>query len=121
LRDWSREGWSSDLGRFDLILANPPYVEDAAELDRTVRDHEPAGALFAGPDGLDDYQQLLPQLPELMNPGAIALVEIGATQAETVSAIAERCGFEVTLHRDLAERPRALELKIPLGKAALRA
>jgi release factor glutamine methyltransferase len=116
LRDWSRPGWASDLGRFDLILANPPYVEDAAELDQTVRDHEPAGALFAGPEGLDDYRLLLPQLPELMEPEAVAMIEIGYTQAEAVSAIAEAAGFAVTLHHDLAERPRALELKISLGK-----
>lgn len=116
LRDWSRPGWASDLGQFDLILANPPYVEDAAELDRTVRDHEPAGALFAGADGLDDYKLLIPQLPALMAPAAVALIEIGYTQADPVSAIAEASGFAVTLHRDLAERPRALELKISLGK-----
>lgn len=116
LRDWSRPDWASDLGQFDLILANPPYVEDAAELDRTVRDHEPAGALFAGPDGLDDYKLLIPQLPALMNPDAVAMIEIGYTQAEAVSAIAEAAGFAVKLHRDLAERPRALELKISLGK-----
>ena len=116
LRDWSRPDWASDLGRFDLVLANPPYVEDAAELDPAVRDHEPAGALFAGPDGLDDYRLLLPQLPDLMAPDAVAMIEIGYTQAEAVSAIAAAAGFAVTLHRDLAERPRALELKFLLGK-----
>lgn len=118
LRDWSRPGWASDLGRFDLILANPPYVEDEAQLDPTVRNHEPAGALFSGSEGLDDYRLLLPQLPDLMNPGAIAMVEIGYRQAEAVSAIARAAGFSVVLHHDLAQRPRALELKISLGKAA---
>ncbi|HMO68220.1 MAG TPA: HemK/PrmC family methyltransferase, partial [Novosphingobium sp.] len=47
--DWDQPGWAEGLGGpFDLILANPPYVEDAADLAPSVRAHEPAGALFAG-------------------------------------------------------------------------
>ena len=115
LRDWTRPGWADDLGRFDLILANPPYVEDSAELDCTVRDHEPSGALFAGPEGLDDYRVLIPQLPALLADQGVALVEIGHTQAEAVGAIAQAAGFDWQLHHDLGERPRALELKISLG------
>ena len=116
--DWHHDGWKNDLGQFDLILANPPYVEDAAELEPTVRDHEPASALFSGPEGLDDYRVLIPQLPSLLSNDGLAMIEIGATQADQVSAIAARAGLAVTLHRDLGERPRALELKIPLGKGA---
>ncbi len=116
-RDWTGAGWADELGRFDLILANPPYVEDAAELDASVRHHEPAGALFAGPEGLDDYRVLIPQLPDLLTENGIALVEIGHTQAKAVGAIATAAGFAWTLHRDLAERSRALELKFSLGKA----
>ena len=117
LADWHAPDWVSGIGKFDLILANPPYVEDAAELDATVRDHEPAAALFAGPEGLDDYRVLIPQLPALLAAGGVALVEIGYTQADAVSAIAGEAGFEAVLHHDLGGRPRALELKIPLGKA----
>ncbi|WP_309621473.1 peptide chain release factor N(5)-glutamine methyltransferase [Novosphingobium sp.] len=114
-RDWHAAGWQADLGRFDLILANPPYVETAAVLEPTVRDHEPATALFAGPEGLDDYRVLIPQLPALLAGGGIAMIEIGATQAGPVGAIAAQAGFATALHHDLAERPRALELKILLG------
>lgn len=116
LSDWTQPGWADDLGCFDLILANPPYVEDAAELAPSVRAHEPAGALFAGPDGLDDYRVLVPQMPGLLAPGGVALVEIGHRQAEQVSTIAAAAGMAATLHRDLGGRPRVLELKIPLGK-----
>ena len=108
--DWEDTGWSRDLGPFDLILANPPYVEDNAQLAASVRGHEPAGALFAGPEGLDAYRRLLPQLPCLLAPRGVALTEIGAGQAKAVSAIARAAGLAVTLHRDLAERPRVLEL-----------
>ena len=47
--DWTEAGWDAGLGRFDLILANPPYVEDDADLDADVREFEPASALFSGP------------------------------------------------------------------------
>ena len=108
--DWHEEAWADALGRFDLILANPPYVENAAELSPSVREHEPSGALFAGPEGLDDDRILIPHLPDLLTEHGIALIEIGATQAEAVSAIAKAAGFSVRLHRDLANHPRALEL-----------
>lgn len=114
--DWEQSGWADGLGQFDLILANPPYVEDAAELAPSVRTHEPAGALFAGPEGLDAYRMLIPQLPALLAPGGTVLLEIGAAQAGAVSAIAAAAGFAAELYRDLGGRPRVLRLQIPLGK-----
>ena len=118
LADWSAPGWAAGLGTFDLILANPPYVEDAADLEPQVRDHEPAEALFAGPDGLDAYRILIPQLPALLEPEGVAVLEIGHAQADAVTALAEAAGFVAMLHRDLADRPRALALSV-LGKKAL--
>lgn len=120
--DWSEPGWSLEIGGpFDLILANPPYVETDAPLDRTVRDYEPAGALFAGIDGLDDYRVLVPQLPRLLAEGGVALVEIGHTQADAVTAIADGVGLTARLHHDLAGRARVLEFKKALGKAGAKA
>jgi release factor glutamine methyltransferase len=119
LADWHAAGWSDGLGGpFDLILANPPYVENDAQLDPTVRDHEPAGALFAGPDGLDDYHVLVPQLPGLLADQGVALVEIGCTQADAVTAIGVAAGLSARLHHDLAGRPRVLEFKKSLGFVA---
>ncbi|MDT0506675.1 peptide chain release factor N(5)-glutamine methyltransferase [Novosphingobium sp. MMS21-SN21R] len=119
--DWTKDGWSEGLGTFDLILANPPYVELAAELSPSVRAHEPAGALFAGADGMDDYRLLVPQLPGLLSPDGIAMVEIGWTQGPAVMALVEAAGMTARLHRDLGSRPRAVEMakrrNIPLGKA----
>ncbi len=116
LRDWHEAGWADDLGKFDLILANPPYVEDDAPIASDVRCWEPEGALFAGADGLDDYRVLIPQLPGLLAEGGAAVLEIGATQADAVSQIAAASGFSHVLHRDLAGRPRALVLRLALGK-----
>ncbi|MBS0481694.1 MAG: peptide chain release factor N(5)-glutamine methyltransferase [Proteobacteria bacterium] len=116
LADWDAPGWAANLGRFDLVLANPPYVEQDADLAPSVREHEPAGALFAGQDGLDPYRVLVPQLASLLAPGGVALVEIGATQADAVSAIGAAAGLESRRHRDLAERFRVIEFTISLGK-----
>ena len=124
LADWHASGWADALGGpFDLVLANPPYVEDDADLAPSVRAHEPAGALFAGAEGLDDYRVLVPQLPGLLAPGGAALVEIGFAQADAVTAIAAQAGMVAALHRDLGGRARVLELrvldsKIPLGKGS---
>ncbi len=113
--DWSRPGWADELGVFDLVIANPPYVEENAPLDSSVRDFEPAGALFAGPEGLDDYRVLVPQLAGLLTPGGVAVLEIGWRQAEAVAAIAAGAGFATRLHHDLAARPRALVLRRSCG------
>lgn len=114
--DWHQPGWAEALGQFDLILANPPYVEDAADLAPDVRGWEPAAALFAGADGLDDYRVLVPQLPALLVPGGVAVLEIGAAQGSAVTALAAQVGFAATLQHDLAGRPRALVLQLTLGK-----
>ncbi len=109
--DWQTPGWSGDLGQFDLVIANPPYVERGADLAPSVRDFEPAAALFAGKDGMDDYRILIPQLRDLLVPGGAAILEIGAEQAGRVSDLGRAAGFDVTLDRDLAHRPRVLVLQ----------
>lgn len=113
--DWEQGGWNVQLGRFTLILANPPYVEEQAALMPSVRAFEPAGALFAGPEGLDAYRTLIPQLPGLLTAGGLAVVEIGATQAPAVTQLAQAHGFTPALHHDLAGHPRALSFKKALG------
>lgn len=118
--NWHETGWADDLGRFDLVIANPPYVEADAALDASVREYEPASALFAGEDGLDDYRALVPQLSSHLMPGGVAVLEIGATQAEAVAALAAESGAETELKRDLAGRPRTMILRFGLGKGRIR-
>ncbi len=111
LADWDEPGWCDAIGGpFDLVLANPPYVETTAELEPSVCGFEPAGALYAGTDGLDAYRSLLPQVRGLLAPGGRALIEIGAFQGEAVSVLAQDCGLTAELHRDLSNRPRVLQL-----------
>tara|TARA_Y100000310_G_scaffold340083_1_gene434722 strand:+ start:311 stop:1135 length:825 start_codon:yes stop_codon:yes gene_type:complete len=107
---WLDSGWADALGRFDLVLCNPPYVETGARLDPDVRDYEPASALFAGPEGLDDYRAIIPQLGKLLAPGGVAVLEIGAAQGQAVRALASESGYTVALRRDIAGRDRALIL-----------
>jgi release factor glutamine methyltransferase len=108
---WIQGDWAKGLAeKFDLILCNPPYVAEGAELGPGVREFEPDEALFAGKEGLDAYRELAPQLPRLLNRGGIAAVEIGSDQAEAVTGLLARDGLVATVAHDLAGRPRALLL-----------
>jgi release factor glutamine methyltransferase len=101
--------WADGVaGDFDLILCNPPYIAADESLPAEVREHEPGAALFAGPDGLDDYRIIATQLPRLIAPGGMAAIEIGATQAEAVSALLTAQGLKVAIRRDLAGRDRCV-------------
>ena len=108
-----KEGdWAKGIEeRFDLILCNPPYVAQDAELGPGVREYEPDEALFAGKEGLDAYRELAPQLPRLLNAGGLAAVEIGHDQAESVTDLLERDGLGAQVVNDLAGRPRAVLLR----------
>jgi release factor glutamine methyltransferase len=100
---------------FELILANLPYVavDEWAELAPEIRDWEPREALLAGPDGLDAIRDLLAALGGAgADAGAIAL-EVGAGQADRVSALMRESGFAATETRaDLAGTQRVV-----IGKA----
>ncbi|MEO5972949.1 MAG: peptide chain release factor N(5)-glutamine methyltransferase [Sphingomicrobium sp.] len=109
--EFRRGDWADGIAEaFDLILCNPPYVADAAELGPGVVEHEPPEALFAGAEGLDAYRVLAPQLPRLLAPSGLAAVEIGADQADRATALLTRDGLDCRIANDLAGRPRALLL-----------
>ena len=81
--------WAAGLvEKFDLILCNPPYVAEGAELGPGVREFEPDEALFAGERASTPIATLAPQLPRLLNQGGLAAVEIGHDQAEAVTGAA---------------------------------
>ncbi len=105
--------WGQGLeGPFDLILCNPPYVEEDADLDQQVQAHEPHEALYAGPEGLDDYRLLAPQIARLMGPSGCAIIEIGHAQAHAVAALFEQQGLKVNVKKDLASRDRCLIVRL---------
>ncbi len=101
-------GWEGTGAAFDLVLCNPPYIATDEALAPDVVDWEPASALFAGNDGLDDYRVIAPVLTPQLAPGGIACIEIGHTQRDTVTALFEAQGFTVDCRPDLAGRDRCL-------------
>jgi release factor glutamine methyltransferase len=89
------------VGEVDVVVSNPPYVEDAAQLAPDIVGHEPALALRAGPDGLDVLRRLVPAAAA--RGAAVLVVEIGAGQAAAVQELARAAGFAGSERRaDLA-------------------
>ncbi|MBV8061709.1 MAG: peptide chain release factor N(5)-glutamine methyltransferase [Alphaproteobacteria bacterium] len=91
--------------RFDIIISNPPYIarDDIPTLMPEVRDYDPRLALDGGPDGLDIYRHLIPQLPQHLNKGGLAVFEVGVGQAEDVEKLMHSNGFcDVLTHMDLS-------------------
>jgi release factor glutamine methyltransferase len=104
--------WASDVSqKFDLILCNPPYVASGAETGPGVAEFEPAEALYAGSDGLDDYRRLAPEIGRLLAPGGLAAIEIGFDQAKSAAQLFEAEGLHPSVAHDLGDRPRALLIK----------
>jgi release factor glutamine methyltransferase len=94
-----------DGGDYDAVLANLPYVADGASLEPEISDWEPAGALFAGADGLDTVRRLIAQAAGV----DLVALEIGPEQAEAVQTLLTDAGFgSVEVRLDLAGRPRVV-------------
>ncbi|MGQ0558938.1 MAG: peptide chain release factor N(5)-glutamine methyltransferase [Sphingosinicella sp.] len=106
--DWA----SAQLGRFDLVLCNPPYVASSDSLPAEVAQWEPAAALYAAGDGLAAFCVLAPLLRQWLAAGGIAVVEIGVGQREAAAAIFSQRGFTVSSRLDLKGIPRCLVLDL---------
>lgn len=95
-------------GEYDLIVTNPPYVAWGDELPAEIREHEPAGALFAGEDGLDFYRRLAQSGKRI----GWLLTEIGDGMESSVVDVFERAGWSLaSLQLDLMDKVRVLEFK----------
>jgi release factor glutamine methyltransferase len=95
--------------RFDLVVANPPYVPtiERESMSVEVRDHEPALALFAGVDGLDIYRRLIAAAPNVLVSGGFIVLEIGYGQARAVEGLLATAGFrQIESIPDLQGIPR---------------
>jgi len=99
---------------FNLIVSNPPYVEEGAmaDLQREVRDFEPRKALAAGADGLDVIRHLLLEAPNFLKPGGYFLFEIGFNQAQIVRDLLDpKIWRLMDIHKDLQGIPRTVALQ----------
>jgi len=88
--------WGDDLsGRFDVILSNPPYIriQDITALAPEIRLYEPLAALDGGPDGLDAYRKLAPEIARLLNGTGLAFLEMGQDQGPQVAEIMAGAGL----------------------------
>ncbi|QIT56437.1 peptide chain release factor N(5)-glutamine methyltransferase [Aquisalimonas sp. 2447] len=108
--EWLTGDWFQpvDGRRFDLIVSNPPYVNnDDPELAPEVAAHEPAEALLAGPDGLDAIRTVTAEAPGYLIDGGWLIVEHGYRQAEAVRGLMSSAGLaRITSFRDHAGRDR---------------
>jgi len=97
--------------RFDLIVANPPYLSEAetASAPREVREHEPVVALTSGADGTTALARIMAGAPPFLADGGLLALETGIAQHPVLCAHAPAAGFaRVESLRDLSERDRYL-------------
>jgi release factor glutamine methyltransferase len=95
-------------GSVHLVLCNPPYVPDGVQLPPEVLDHDPAAAVFAGPDGLAVIRPVIATAARLLRPGGALAIEHDDTHGDAVPALlrARAVLTDVEDHPDLNDRPR---------------
>lgn len=93
----AREPAPAFLGKFDLIISNPPYIttEEMQTLPESVKDHEPHLALWGGEDGLDFYRAIIQNYKYALKDGGLLAFEFGEGQADAICEILKENGFTV--------------------------
>ncbi len=102
---------SAFLGKFDMIVSNPPYItsREMEELPVSVRDYEPALALHGGEDGLQFYRAIASNYAQALKPGGFLCFEFGMGQGDDVCAILEENRYTILERsRDYNDRERAV-------------
>jgi len=90
----------------DVVIANPPYIQDKSDLPRDVVEHEPAIALFGGKDGMDAPRTFISASSRLLKSGGLLAIEHNEAQGELIAAELAMDFQEIQLHQDLVGRPR---------------
>ena len=98
-------------GAIDVIVSNPPYVTDGADLSSDVADWEPASALRAGDDGLDDLRVIVAEAADWLQPDGAVVLEMDPEQTGPLVELAALDGWTGSVHRDLAGRDRSVVLR----------
>ena len=99
------------LGKFDMIISNPPYItgEEMKQLPHSVIDYEPTMALYGGEDGLDFYRSIAQNYTSALKPGGYLCFEFGMGQGDAVCRILEENGYTILERsRDYNEIERAV-------------
>ena len=108
----ARKAPPRQLGTYDCILCNPPYIPsgDIPGLDVSVKDFEPHGALDGGEDGLDFYRSVTTLWREALRTGGMLFFEVGIGQADEVLRTMRSVGFgDLEITPDLNGIPRVVE------------
>ena len=90
----------------DVVVANPPYVPDSQLLPKDVANFEPAIALFGGPDGLELPKRFIDAAARLLKAGGLLAIEHTETQGDSIAKLLSIDFTQISLHLDLAGRPR---------------
>jgi release factor glutamine methyltransferase len=108
-------GLESLRGTIDLLVSNPPYVDEISaerRLAPEVREWDPPAALYSGADEYSFFRRIFAETPPLLADGADVVLEIGDGQAGTVLDLGQRAGFvPLDTRLDLAGTPRAVLLR----------
>jgi release factor glutamine methyltransferase len=107
--DAARPGLLTELdGRVDLVVANPPYVPDAVELEPEVAQHDPPHAVFGGPDGMTVINAVVGLAGRWLRSGGFFAVEHDDTTSSLTSELISGTGLfdDVVARSDLTGRPR---------------
>ena len=90
----------------DLVVANPPYIPEGAELPREVVSFEPRSALYGGIAGLEEPARFIETATRILKAGGMFLIEHHESQAEAIASILRSDFTEISNFLDLNERPR---------------
>ena len=101
-------------GAIDIIVSNPPYVASGEVLPPEVADHEPVGALVAGPEGTEAVREVVLGARDWLRPGGAVIVELAPHQADVVAGLAADAGYhDVEVRCDLTGRQRMVMARWP--------
>lgn len=113
--EFKKSDWNSEIkGVWNVVISNPPYIptEEIPTLAPEVAQHEPKAALDGGSDGLDCYLRITSFLPEILAEEGLALLEVGAGQAQDVAALATANGLRIAgITRDLSGIERCVVIR----------
>jgi len=107
-----------NAGTFDVIVSNPPYVEDREweRLAPDIRNYEDPRALLSGRDGLDCIRRIVAQAQDWLVPGGLLALEMGESQGPALRALLDGAGYEdIMITKDLAGHDRIASGRKPVS------
>ena len=114
-RSWNEDNWWDDLGGFDVVVCNPPYIptDEIENLDIDVKNYDPLDALDGGADGLEEYRALSNSIGQVLKQHGLIFFEIGQGQEKDVTVIMKKKKFTLfDSYYDLGHILRVLAFKI---------